>query len=63
MVWSFVKITAFIAIVAALALGAGYLAETGSGLRITIANMEESSSTMLPADGEPTKPVKGKRNR
>ncbi len=40
MVWSFVKITVFIAIVAALALGAGYLAETGSGLRITIANME-----------------------
>ncbi len=42
MVWSFVKITIFIAIVAALALGAGYLAETGSGLRITIANMEFS---------------------
>jgi HemY protein len=40
MVWSFVKITTFIAIVAALALGAGYLAETGSGLRITIANTE-----------------------
>jgi HemY protein len=40
MVWSFVKIAVFIAIVAALALGAGYLAETGSGLRITIANME-----------------------
>lgn len=40
MIWSFVKITIFIAIVAALALGAGYLAETGSGVRLTIANME-----------------------
>ena len=40
MVWSFVKIAVFIAAVALLALGAGYLAETGSGLRITIANME-----------------------
>lgn len=40
MIWSFVKITVFIAVVALLALGAGYLAETGSGLRISIANME-----------------------
>ncbi len=40
MVWSFVKITVFVAIVAALALGAGYLADTGSGVRLTIANME-----------------------
>lgn len=40
MVWSFVKIAVFISLVAVLALGAGYLAETGSGLRITIATME-----------------------
>ena len=40
MVWSFIKITIFIAVVAALALGAGYLAQTGSGLRISIADME-----------------------
>ncbi len=40
MVWSFIKIAVFVAVVAALALGAGYLAQTGSGLRITVANME-----------------------
>lgn len=40
MIWSFIKVVLFVAIVAGLTLGAGYLAETGSGLRISIANME-----------------------
>ncbi|MCW3781531.1 heme biosynthesis protein HemY [Defluviimonas salinarum] len=40
MIWSFIKIVIFVAVVAALTLGAGYLAETGSGIRITLANME-----------------------
>ena len=42
MVWSFVKIAIFISVVALLALGAGHLADTGSGVRITLANMEFS---------------------
>ncbi len=42
MIWSFLKIVFFVAIVAALTLGAGFLAETGSGVRISIANMEFS---------------------
>ncbi len=40
MIWSFVKIVLFVAVVAGLTLGAGYLAETGSGVRIALANME-----------------------
>lgn len=40
MIWSFVKIVLFVAIVAGLTLGAGYLAETGSGVRISLANLE-----------------------
>ena len=40
MIWSFVKILLFVAAVAGLALGAGYLDDTGSGVRISIANME-----------------------
>ncbi|WP_347311678.1 heme biosynthesis protein HemY [Defluviimonas sp. SAOS-178_SWC] len=40
MIWSFVKIVLFVAVVAGLTLGAGYLAETGSGIRISLANME-----------------------
>lgn len=40
MIWSFIKILFFVAIVTALTLGAGYLAETGSGVRISIANLE-----------------------
>lgn len=40
MIWSFIKVVLFVAIVAGLTLGAGYLAQTGSGLRISIANME-----------------------
>lgn len=42
MIWSFLKVVFFVVIVAALALGAGYLAETGSGVRISIANTEYS---------------------
>ena len=42
MIWSFLKIVFFVGIVAALTLGAGFLAETGSGVRISIANMEFS---------------------
>lgn len=42
MIWSFVKVVLFVGIVAALTLGAGYLDETGSGVRISIANMEFS---------------------
>lgn len=40
MIWSFVKIVLFVAAVTALTLGAGYLAETGGGIRISLANME-----------------------
>jgi HemY protein len=40
MIWSFVKIVLFVALVAALALGAGHLMETGGGIRIAIANVE-----------------------
>lgn len=42
MIWSFLKIVLFVAIVAGLTLGAGYLAETGSGVRISVANIEFS---------------------
>jgi HemY protein len=42
MIWSFLKIVLFVAIVAGLTLGAGYLAETGSGVRISLANIEFS---------------------
>jgi HemY protein len=40
MIWSFAKIAIFVALVAAATLGAGYLAETGGGIRIAIANQE-----------------------
>lgn len=40
MLWSLLKILFFVAIVAGLALGAGYLMETGSGVRIAVANTE-----------------------
>ncbi|MBC7143358.1 MAG: tetratricopeptide repeat protein [Rhodobacteraceae bacterium] len=40
MIWSFVKIVLFVAIVAGLTLGASYLADSGSGVRISLANME-----------------------
>jgi len=42
MIWSFIKILIFVGAVAAIALGAGYLDDTGSGVRISIANMEYS---------------------
>ena len=40
MIWSFTKIALFIAAVAALTLGATELAQTGGGIRISLANME-----------------------
>lgn len=40
MIWSFVKIAIFVALVAGLTLGAGYLMETGGGLRLSVANWE-----------------------
>jgi HemY protein len=42
MIWSFTKIVLFVALVAALTLGAGYLMETGGAVRLTVANMEFS---------------------
>lgn len=42
MIWSFIKVVLFVAIVAGLTLGASYLAETGSGVRISVVNMEFS---------------------
>lgn len=42
MLWSFLKVVLFILIVAGLTLGAIYLSETGSGVRISIASMEFS---------------------
>ena len=42
MIWSFIKVVLFVAIVAGLTLGASYLAETGSGVRISVADMEFS---------------------
>ncbi len=40
MIWSFAKIVIFVALVAALTLGAGYLMETGGDVRLSVANME-----------------------
>lgn len=40
MLWSLLKILIFIAIVAALTFGAGLLMETGSGIRLAVANTE-----------------------
>ncbi len=40
MLWSLVRILAFVAVVAGLALGAGYLVETGTAIRIEIGNTE-----------------------
>ncbi len=42
MIWSFAKIVIFVALVAAAALGAGYLTETGGAVRLSVANMEFS---------------------
>ncbi|MFN0116462.1 MAG: heme biosynthesis protein HemY [Paracoccaceae bacterium] len=40
MLWSFLKIVTFVALVAALTLGATTLMETGGGVRIAVANLE-----------------------
>jgi len=40
MLWSLLKIVLFVAIVAALTLGAGYLMETEGGIRVAVANTE-----------------------
>lgn len=40
MIWSFVKIVLFVAVVAVLTLAAGQLADQGSGLRLVVANTE-----------------------
>ncbi len=42
MIWSFAKIAIFVAAVAAGTLLAGYFAETGGGIRISVANLEFS---------------------
>lgn len=40
MLWSLIKILAFVAIIAALALGAGYLMESEGGVQVTLAGTE-----------------------
>lgn len=40
MLWSLIKIVVFVALVAALALGAGYLLESSGGIQVTVAGME-----------------------
>ncbi|MBY6113939.1 tetratricopeptide repeat protein [Mameliella alba] len=40
MLWSLIKIVVFVALVAALTLGAGYLLESQGGVQITVAGME-----------------------
>ena len=40
MLWSLIKILFFVALIAALTLGAGYLMETGAGIRIALAGTE-----------------------
>ena len=42
MIWSFLKVAIFIGIIAAAAVLAGYFADTGGGIRITIAQQEYS---------------------
>ncbi|KUF10188.1 heme biosynthesis protein HemY [Pseudoponticoccus marisrubri] len=42
MLWSLIKIVVFVALIAALTLGAGYLLESEGGLMITVAGMEYS---------------------
>lgn len=46
MIWSFAKIALFIVAIAALTLGAGYLAQSGGGLRLTLANVEYTLGPM-----------------
>ena len=40
MLWSLIKVLVFVAIVAALALGASYLIETEGGVQVTVAGVE-----------------------
>ncbi|SRR6056297_115777 len=40
MLWSLIKIVVFVALVAALTLGAGYLLESQGGVQVTVAGME-----------------------
>ena len=40
MLWSLIKVLVFVAIVAALALGASYLIETEGGVQVTVAGIE-----------------------
>ncbi|MFC4669077.1 heme biosynthesis protein HemY [Seohaeicola nanhaiensis] len=40
MLWSLIKILVFVALIAALTLGAGYLMEAGGGVRVTFAGIE-----------------------
>jgi len=40
MIWSLIKVLLFVAIVAALALGAGYLTDSAEGIRIAVAGYE-----------------------
>ncbi len=40
MLWSLIKIVLFIGIIAGLTLGAGYLIETGGGVRVAVGNVE-----------------------
>ena len=40
MLWSLIKIVVFVALVAALTLGAGYLLESQGGIQLTVAGME-----------------------
>ena len=40
MLWSLIKIVLFVAAIAGLALGAGYLMETDGGIRVALANIE-----------------------
>lgn len=46
MIWSFAKIALFIVAIATLTLGAGYLAQSGGGLRLTLANVEYTLGPM-----------------
>ena len=40
MLWSLIKVLVFVAIIAALAMGASYLMETDGGVQITVAGTE-----------------------
>ena len=40
MIWSLIKVLVFIALVAALTLGASFLLETGGGIRVAVAGYE-----------------------